>query len=131
MLNYKIYKDFYLLYIPMRPRLNEKYVKEREDVCNKIIAALDLDENKTFVLHELDTNEEKQNNIMRIKDEAQQYFACSNVAAYKPNAVCKRPYLSVVRSILRKQGYIFIGNDYTIKESKIKTIRYFIFRDNN
>ena len=80
----------------------------------------------------MDEDLEKQNKILELKEEIQQYFACSTISSFKPNFHCKRPYLNIIRSILRKQNYNFIGNDYTIKINSIpkKTIKYLIFRNN-
>jgi|UniRef100_A0A6C0JIK6 hypothetical protein len=116
----------------MRIKLSEKYPTEREEICNKIITILNLKEDNTFLLCELDEDLEKQNKILELKEEIQQYFACSTISSFKPNFDCKRPYLNIIRSILRKQNYIFIGNDYTIKINSIpkKTIKYLIFRNN-
>ena len=80
----------------MRIKLSEKYQNEREDICNKLINILNLGEDKTFLLCDLDSDLEKQDKIMGLKSEIQTYFACSNMAVYKPNVKCKRPYLSVL-----------------------------------
>jgi hypothetical protein len=116
----------------MRIKLSEKYLTEREEICNKIISILGLKEDNTFLLCELDEDIEKQNKIMDLKEEIQKYFACSTISSFKPNFECKRPYLNIIRSILRKQNYNFVGNDYTIKINNIpkKTIKYIIFRNN-
>jgi len=116
----------------MRIKLSEKFQNEREDICNKIITILQLKEDNTFLLYDLDEDIEKQNKIMELKDDIQKYFACSTISSFKPNFECKRPYLNIIRSILRKQNYNFIGNDYTIKinNNPKKTIKYIIFRNN-
>ena len=116
----------------MRIKLSEKYLTEREEICNKIITILGLKEDNTFLLCELDEDIEKQNKILEMKEEIQKYFACSTISSFKPNFNCKRPYLNIIRSILRKQNYNFVGNDYTIKINNIpkKTIKYIIFRNN-
>ena len=115
----------------MRIKLSEKYQNEREEICNNIITILELTEDNTFLLCELDENIEKQNKLLELKEEIQKYFACSTISSFKPNFECKRPYLNIIRSILRKQNYTFIGNDYTIKINNIpkKTIKYIIFRN--
>jgi hypothetical protein len=115
----------------MRTKLSDKFQNEREQICEKLISIIELDDNNSFLLSELDDNVEKQNKILEMKGEIQQYFACSTISAFKPNFECKRPYLNIIRSILRKQGYTFIGNDYTIKVNGVpmKTIKYYIFRD--
>jgi len=96
----------------MRTKLSEKYKLEREEICKKLIIILNLTENKTFLLSDLDNDIEKQNKILDMKNEIQQYFAVSTISSFKPNFVCKRPYLNIIRSILRMQNYEFNGNDY-------------------
>ena len=49
----------------------------------------------------------KQTAILNMKEEIQKCFACSEISSFKPNFECKRPYLNIVRGILRKQGYTF------------------------
>ena len=117
----------------MRIKLSEKYQTEREDICNKLINILQLGEDNTFLLCDLDNDIEKQNQILDMKEEIQKYFACSTISSFKPNFDCKRPYLNIVRSILRKQQYIIEINDYCIKyENGLirKTMKYKIFRNN-
>ena len=115
----------------MRTKLSDKFQNEREQICEKLISIIELDDNNSFLLSELDDNFDKQNKILEMKSEIQQYFACSTISAFKPNFECKRPYLNIIRSILRKQEYTFIGNDYTTKVNGVprKTIKYYIFRD--
>ena len=114
----------------MRVKLCEKYKTEREDICNRLIAIVDLDDNNSFLLSELDQNTDKQNAILAMKDEIKKYFACSEIVALKPNIEMKRPYLNIVRGILRKQGYEFFSKEFGSKEKKSRTIRYVLFRRN-
>ena len=48
----------------MRIKLSEKFQNEREDICNKIINILELKEDNTFLLCDLDIDIEKQNKIL-------------------------------------------------------------------
>ena len=117
----------------MRIKLSEKYQNEREDICKKLISIIELDENKSFLLCDLDNDIAKQNKIIEMKDDIQKYFACSTISSFKPNFECKRPYLNIVRSILRKQNYNIEIIDFCIKyENGLsrKTMKYKIFRDN-
>ncbi len=66
----------------MRIKLSDKYQNEREDICNKIITILELKEDNTFLLYELDDNIEKQNKILELKEEIQKYFACSTISSF-------------------------------------------------
>jgi hypothetical protein len=116
----------------MRQKLSEKFPEERENICKRILSILNLDKNNSFLLYDLDTDFEKQACILNLKDEIQKIFACSTISSFKQGFDCKRPYLNIVRSILRKQGYIITGNtailrteDGTTKSTK----RYFIFRN--
>jgi hypothetical protein len=115
----------------MRIKLCEKFVNEREEICNKIISILNLDNNGCILLSELDLDIDKQNKIIELKEEIQKYFAVSTISSFKPNFQCKRPYLNIIRSILRQQGYIFEGKDYEFKIGENiyqRTIKYNIFR---
>jgi hypothetical protein len=115
----------------MRVKLCDKYKIEREDICKKIINILQLDANNSFLLSELDEDKEKQTAILDMKEEIQKCFACSEISAFKPNFECKRPYLNIVRGILRKQGYTFISTDLDIKINDVvkRTTKYIIFRN--
>ena len=115
----------------MRIKLSEKFVNEREEVCNKIISILNLDDNGCILLSELDLDINKQNKIIELKEEIQKYFSVSTISSFKPNFQCKRPYLNIIRSILRQQGYIFEGKycEFKIGENIYqRTIKYKIFR---
>ena len=117
----------------MRIKLSEKFQNEREDICNKIISILELKEDNFFLLCELDEDIEKQNKILELKEEIKKYFACSTISSFKPNFECKRPYLNIIRSILRKQNYTFVGDDIFFRKQDgtyIKTMKYKTFRNN-
>ena len=45
----------------MRIKLSEKYLTEREEICNKIISILCLKKDNSFLLCKLDEDIEKQN----------------------------------------------------------------------
>ena len=115
-----------------RVKLCEKYKVEREEICKKLLTILNLDANNSFLLCELDADLEKQTAILNMKEEIQKCFACSEISSFKPNFECKRPYLNVVRGILRKQGYTFISTDIDIKINDVvkRTKKYIIFRNN-
>ena len=117
----------------MRVKLCDKYKIEREDICKKIIDILKLDANNSFLLSDLDEDTEKQTAILNMKEEIQKCFACSTISSFKPNFECKRPYLNIVRGILRQQNYLFNGISIVIKlenGDSNTTIKYHIFRNN-
>jgi hypothetical protein len=117
----------------MRIKLSEKYQEEREKICTTLISIIELDNDNSFLLCELDDDKEKQEKILKMKEEIQNYFACSTISSFKPNFECKRPYLNIIRSILRQQKYIIENSDFWIKyENGLlkRTIKYKIFRNN-
>jgi len=116
-----------------RGKLCDIYTEQREEICKKIIDILQLDENHSFLLLELDDNIEKQNALLSMKEDIQKYFACSQLGCFKPGYESKRPYLCIVRGILRKQGYTFISSDVNIKVNDVfkRSQRYIIFRKIN
>jgi hypothetical protein len=112
-----------------RIKLSEQYHVEREELCKKLIEIVGTE----FLLSELDENVEKQTAILSLKDEIQKCFACSEISSFKTNFECKRPYLNIVRGILRKQGYTFENYNLLLKVETgnyTKTMKYKIFRDN-
>lgn len=115
----------------MRVKLCDKYKTEREEICKKLLDILKLDDNQSFLLCELDNDVEKQTAILNMKEEIQKCFAVSSIATFKPDRECKRPYLNIVRGILRQERYFFEGKDCCEKtEDGVfkRTIKYFIFR---
>jgi hypothetical protein len=115
----------------MRIKLSEKYVSEREDICNKLLNIIELDAEGCFLLSNLDLDTDKQHKILEMKDKIKECFAVSTISSFKPNFPCKRPYLNIIRSILRQQGYTFEGKDFEFKVNENlyqRTIKYKIFR---
>ncbi len=52
----------------MRVKLSEKCKEEREEICDKIISILNLDDEKSFLLLDLDNDTEKQSAILDMKN---------------------------------------------------------------
>ena len=99
----------------MRVKLSAKHPEQRELICKQIISILDLNEANEFLLCDLDADIDKQQKILDLKEEIKQYFACSTISSFKPNFECKRPYLNIIRSILRQQNFIVKSEDYWLK----------------
>jgi hypothetical protein len=115
----------------MRIKLCIQYKAEREDMCRKIIEILQLDSNNSFLLSELDADIDKQTRILDMKEDIRKIFACSEISSFKPNFECKRPYLNIIRGILRKQGYTFLSTDIDLKINDVvkRTIKYIVLRN--
>lgn len=111
-----------------RVKLADKYISERENICNKLIEIVGTE----FYLCDLDADIEKQQAILALKDEIPKYFAVSAMTAYKSTVETKRDHLIIVRGILKMQGYMFESME-TFKKMDTglfkKTIKYKIFRN--
>ena len=99
----------------MRGKLSAKHPEQRDAICKQIIIILELNEANEFLLCDLDADVVKQQKILDLKEEIKQYFACSTISSFKPNFECKRPYLNIIRSILRQQNFIVKSEDYWLK----------------
>ena len=110
----------------MRIKKSEKYTTEREDIINRALEILQLDEDKSFILYEIDKDIEKQNRIIELVIDIKRYFASSY---WNGNTV--RPYLIIIRNLFKNQGFLFINKSFlynTGENGKVKTIRYYIIK---
>jgi hypothetical protein len=78
------------------PKKKDLNPEKREEICNRLLEILGLDDNNCFIRSDMDENEEKQQQIIDMKPEIKEYFACAKIAAFKPNFHVQRPYLSIV-----------------------------------
>ena len=113
----------------MRIKKAEKYKNECEEVTNKIIEIINLDSEKSFILYEFDRDTEKQEKIKELSSEIRKYFASSYWNGINEKTTT-RPYLTIVRNLLKIQGYLFINKNiiYNTDNCKVKTTRYYIIK---
>ena len=104
---------------------SELYKKEQEDIVDKIITILDLENKTEYTLYELDKNEEIQKQIMELIPEIRKYYAFNNMKAVGEPNKRKRPWLSIIKNLL-KHRYKFESVDYRINENgvEIRTHKY-------
>lgn len=98
------------------PKQVDKYTKERQDVLDKMFSILGINEqNNTFLLHELDSNIEKQNKILELEPEIKKYFICGTWSCFTdPNI--KRKFLSLIKNTLKHMGYNLVPTKINIKQ---------------
>ena len=113
----------------MRIKKAEKYKNECEEITNKIIEIINLDSEKSFILYEFDRDTEKQEKIKELSSEIRKYFASSYWNGINEKNTT-RPYLTIVRNLLKVQGYLFINKTfiYNTDETKVKTTRYYVIK---
>ena len=95
---------------------SELYKKEQDEIIEKIITILDLENKNTYTLYELDKNEEIQNKIMELIPEIRKWFSFNGIKAVgEPNKI-KRPWLSIIKQ-LTKTKYNMASLDYHFTEN--------------
>lgn len=104
---------------------SELYKKEQKQIIQQIMDILELDENNSITLYELDNDEEKKKNIMDLVPKIRTYFSFSDIKGASNPSLLKRPWLSIIRQ-LTKEDYKIISNDVRIKinENTIRTKNY-------
>ena len=104
---------------------SELYKKEQEEIVDKIIKILDLENKTEYTLYELDKNEEIQKKIMELIPEIRKYYSFNGIKAVgEPNKI-KRPWLSIVKHLIKKK-YNIVSLDYHFTEdgNHIRTQKY-------
>tara|TARA_Y100000310_G_C20399827_1_gene676863 strand:+ start:185 stop:535 length:351 start_codon:yes stop_codon:yes gene_type:complete len=104
---------------------SELYKKEQDEILQKIINILDLDNENSITLHELDTNKEKQQLILDLIPTIRKYFSYACMKGVREPEKVKRPYLSIIKHIT-KSKYNIYNTDYRviINNEKIRTTKY-------
>ena len=90
---------------------SELYAKEQEEIVNKIVRILDLEHINCYTLYDLDNNKEIQENIMALIPEIRKYYSFNGIKAVGDPEKIKRPYLSIIKHLL-KNKYKILSKDY-------------------
>ena len=104
---------------------SELYKKEQDEIIDKIITILDLENKTTYTLYELDNNKEIQNQIMGLIPEIRKWFSFNGIKAVGEPSKIKRPWLSIIKHLL-KSKYNLESLDYHFTENgkHIRTQNY-------
>ena len=96
---------------------SELYKKEQEEIVDKIITILDLENKTEYTLYELNKNEEIQKKIMELIPEIRKYYSFNGIKAVgEPNKI-KRPWLSIIKH-LTKEKYNLESKEYRFFDEK-------------
>ena len=90
---------------------SELYKKEQDEIIDKIITILDLENKNTYTLYELDKNEEIQKQIMELIPEIRKWFSFNGIKAVGEPTKIKRPWLSIIKH-LTKTKYTLESKEY-------------------
>jgi len=101
----------------------ELYKKEQDIIVSKIINILNLT-NNTTTLYEIDLNKNK---IMELIPDIRKYFSFSSITGASKPRNLERPWLSIIKQILRP--YYFISSqDHRIYKENNEVIRTIIYK---
>lgn len=106
-----------------------RFVSERNETLKTLVDILKLNMTKnTIILYYLDKNEEAQKQILSLKSQISQFYSGSSCRALNKKE-SKRPYMSIIRFLLKEHGYKLIPYDFSIKsedenQPPIRTKRY-------
>lgn len=73
------------------------------------------EKNNTFLLHELDTNVDKQNKILELEPDIKKYFICGKWSCFKDPEM-KRRYLSFIKYVTKDMEYNMLSAKANIKK---------------
>ena len=107
----------------MRYHKHTSFATEQQTIKEQLLSILELDEFNSFTLHTLDNNSDKQKQIMELIPDIRKYFSFSQYDAITHPEKVQRPYLSIIKNLLR-QDYYIVSTDYRLKEERTK--RYFV-----
>ena len=99
-----------------------KYKKEQEELLNKLLLILNYNNDYTFYLYDLDNKIELQESIISLSDDIKKYYPASSCIGINGQN-CKRPYLSIIRYIMKYNNKELYFMDYTLETGYKKTIR--------
>lgn len=98
------------------------YPEQQARLKAQIMELIGFDENMSFTLSDLDADTQKQDSIMQMLPELKTYFALSKVTNIHTPQVAVRPWLSIIKHVLKDDYEIF--NKAVVVDGK-HTSRYF------
>ena len=103
------------------------YKKEQDEIIHKIISIVGIEDNKQITLYELDNYIKKQKEIMNLIPDIRKYFSFNNLKAVGEPERIKRPWLSIIKQLTKKQ-YTLHKKDYRIYQKDGCIIRTIIYK---
>jgi hypothetical protein len=101
---------------------NELYDEEQETIKIELLSIIRLDDKNSIVLYHVDNDEEKQDKIMQLLPRIRTFFSMSRVTAFSYPERIQRPWLSIIKHLL-KDNFDIVSRDCKIKNADGITIR--------
>lgn len=99
-----------------------KYKEYQNEIFKKLLDIIKCD---TLILYDIDNNIEIQNKIIDLSIDIKKIFPCSSITGINKKT-CKRPYMSIIRYLMKYYNFDIIISDYTLLKfnKKIRTKKY-------
>ena len=103
----------------------ELYLEEQLQIKKNLINILDLNNNDGFILYHIDNDDELKSKIMGLLPKIRTFFSMSKITAISTPEKIKRPYISIIRHML-KNDYDILSTEHTLRinDKTIRTKRY-------
>lgn len=104
---------------------NELYDDEQSKIKKELIDILELKNKNGFILYQIDHDEELKSKIMGLLPKIRTFYSMSKITAISTPERIKRPYISIIRHIL-KNDYDILSAEHTLRidDKIIRTKRY-------
>ena len=99
-----------------------KYKKEQQEILDKLLEILNYNNDYTFYLYDLDNKIKLQESIINLSNDIRKYYPSSSCMGINGKK-CKRPYLSIIRYIIKFHNKELYFMDYTLEIENGKNIR--------
>jgi hypothetical protein len=113
------------------------YHVEQSQIISKIADYLTLTDTPTHILYDLDQNDKLKKNIMSLSLDIKKYYNCNNLKAVTDPSRIKRPWLSIIKTLLNPyyeivvEDYHFTQKDPVTNESKYIHSQKYSFQKKN
>ena len=109
---------------------SELYKNQQFDLMNKIMNILELDENNSITLYDLDNDITKQQNIMILSNDIKKYFRFECIKGIRNPETVKRPFLSIIKNICKiKYNILSCDIRININNNIIRTKKYIFLKN--
>ena len=85
----------------------EVYKKEQDDIINKIISIVGIENNKKITLYEMDDDTKMQKEIIDLIPNIRKYFSFNNLKAVGEPERIKRPWLSIIKQLTKDKYKLY------------------------
>lgn len=106
---------------------NELYNDEQIKIKKGLIDILELNTKSGFILYEIDNDEELKLKIINLLPKIRTFFSMSKITAFSTPEKIKRPYISIIRHLLKNE-YDILSKEYSLKiDNKIIRTKQYVF----